>query len=119
MSIHTLLAKDSKGGRRRFADVLKRLDTLVTAKRRSGKAGDEKDEKIAELRAALRIANEDKVRMAREIDNIGTALLDEREEVKRLSSLDEQNAELREEVRLLKLSTNLRLVSKGNKGNKK
>lgn len=119
VNIHTLLVKDGKTGKRRYADVLKRFEALVTAKRRSGKAGDDKDEKIAELRAALRIANEDKVKMAREIDNIGMALLSEREEVKRLSSLDEQNAELREEVRLLKLSTNLRLVGKGKKGNKK
>lgn len=113
VSIHTLLAKDRGTGKRRYADVLELLEKLVVGKRGIRKAGDDRDEKIAELRAAYLAATEDKVRMALEIDNLGMALLREKEDVARLSALEAQNAELREEIRSLQTSAELRLVGKG------
>lgn len=117
ISIHTLLAKDGATGKRKYADVIKRLEKLVTNKRGKNQPGDAKDEKIAELRAAYRAAVEDKVSMAREIDNLGMALLREKEEVVRLAALEAQNADLREEIRLMQASSKLRLVKK--RGGKK
>lgn len=117
VSIHTLLTKEVATGKRRYADVLERLERLTAARRGKDTSGDDKDAKIAELRALCQAATEDKVRMAREIDSLGMALLREKEEVARLSALEEQNAELREEIRLMQASTKLRLVGKG-KGKK-
>jgi hypothetical protein len=44
--------------------------------------------------------------MAREIDSLGMALLQKGEEVARLSALESQNAELREEIRLMQYPPN-------------
>ena len=74
VSIHTLLKKIGKTKRRRFADIISRLETLAKKKGRKN-TGDDKDEKIAELRGALRGAEADKLNMALEIDDIGMKLL--------------------------------------------
>jgi hypothetical protein len=118
VSIHTLLTKDMETKKHRYADVLRRYDRLVIAKRRNKESGDDKDEKIAELRALYSAANQDKLNMALEIDNLGMELLKEREEVERLRSFEEQNASLREELRLAQGPVKLTVVGKG-KRNKK
>lgn len=117
VSIHTLLIKVKGTKRRRFAEVIKRYDRLVIARRGNKDPGDDKDEKIAELRALCSAANQDKQNMALEIDKLGMDLLKEREEVERLRSFEEQNAALREELRLTEGPVKLRLVGKG-KGKK-
>ena len=111
--VHTLLAKDRSTGNRRYADVLERLDKLVAEKRRARKSVDDRDEKISELRTACLSLTEDKSKMALEIDRIGMALLREKDEVARLSAVEAQNADLREEIRLMQASAALRLVGKG------
>lgn len=113
VSIHTLLIKVKGTKKHRYADVLERYDRLVIAKRSNKESGDDKDEKIAELRALCSAANQDKLNMALEIDKLGMDLLKEKEEVVRLCSLEEQNAALREELRLTQASVKLRLVGKG------
>lgn len=117
VSLHTLLVKDKGTKKRRYADVIARFDKLVAAKRAANRSGDAKDEKIAELRAAYTSATEDNANMALEIDRLGMELLKEKEEVARLSSLEEQNAELREEIRRMQPPPGLRLASR--KGDKK
>jgi chromosome segregation ATPase len=115
--LHTLLSVDPKNGERRYADVLQRIEKLQKPGGIKEPHGDDKDNKIAELREDIRSLSEDKVMMAREIDRLGMELLESKEEVARLSSLEVQNAELREEIRRMQDHSSLRLVG-GGKGGK-
>lgn len=119
VNIHTLLSKDANTGKRRYEDVLKTFDKLIETKRRPpSDRDDDKDAKIAELRAAYNTVVEEKEMMALQIDELGMELLKVKEEVERLLSLEEQNADLREEIRNMQASPSLRLVGKA-KGKKK
>lgn len=113
VNIHTLNSKDAGTGERRYADVLGRFEKLTASKRKGDARGDDRDEKIAELRELYRGSEENKTKMAREIDRVGMELLRANEEIARLSALDRQNAELREEIRSMQSSGGLRLVGKG------
>lgn len=117
VSLHTLLKKLGKKKTRRYEDVLKRLETLA-AKAPRGNGDDERDWKILELRQAVKALEADKANMALEINNLGLELLAAREEIEQLRALEEQNADLREEIRRMQEPAKLRLVGDG-KGGKK
>jgi hypothetical protein len=112
VSIHTLLVRDKKTRRRRYDDLINRFDQLVIDNRGKEVRGDDRDQKIAELKGLNSAANQDKLNMALEIDRLGNEVLKANEEIARLSSLEEQNAELREEIRRMQAPSKLRVVSK-------
>lgn len=115
VNIHTLLKKIGKTKRRRYEDVLERLAALA-AEKNGGDDDDERDRKIQELRDVVKELEADKANMALEINNLGLELLAAREEIERLRSIEEQNADLREEIRRMQEPAKLRLIGNGKGG---
>jgi hypothetical protein len=99
VSESTLIDLDPITGVRRYADVLKCLKELRRDNTKIIIAQDDKEQKIEELRAELRLVREDKYNQALEIDRLGILLLSKTEEVERLEEVERQNAQLREEIR--------------------